>query len=68
MENRPADTTVGAGHARPALSALAAHFPPGQFLRHLVLGDWNTLFGSAAYAALTALLTPFIPYSYRTRP
>jgi putative flippase GtrA len=76
MKNRPPDTTatVGAGHARPeatrpasarpAFSALTAHFPPGQFLRYLAVGAWNTLFGYAAYAALTALLTPLIPYSY----
>jgi putative flippase GtrA len=74
MEKRPADTAgatahrpVGAGHARPAFprfAALAAHFPPGQFLRYLVVGAWNTLFGYSLYAALTALLTPLIPYSY----
>jgi putative flippase GtrA len=45
-------------------AALAAHFPPGQFLRYLVVGVWNTLFGYAVYAALTAVLTPLIPYSY----
>ena len=45
-------------------SALVAHFPPGQFVRYLVVGAWNTLFGYAAYAALTAVLTPLIPYSY----
>jgi putative flippase GtrA len=67
MENRPADTAIGAGHARPALpvlAALTAHFPPGQFVRYLVVGAWNTLFGYALYAALTAVLTPLIPYSY----
>jgi putative flippase GtrA len=72
MENRPADTAVGAGHARPAyarpslpvLAALTAHFPPGQFARYLAVGAWNTLFGYSLYAALTALLTPLIPYSY----
>jgi putative flippase GtrA len=45
-------------------AALAAQFPPGQFVRYLVVGAWNTLFGYATYAALTALLTPLIPYSY----
>jgi putative flippase GtrA len=53
---------------RPAalfrISALAAHFPPGQVVRYLVVGAWNALFSYGAYAALTALLTPFIPYSY----
>ncbi len=28
------------------------------------MGAWNTLFGYALYAALTAVLTPLIPYSY----
>jgi putative flippase GtrA len=46
------------------LGALAAYFPPGQFVRYLVVGAWNTLFGYAVYAALTAVLTPLIPYSY----
>jgi putative flippase GtrA len=46
------------------ISALSAHFPPGQFLRYLVVGTWNTLFGYVAYATLTAFLTPLIPYSY----
>jgi putative flippase GtrA len=45
-------------------AALADHFPPGQFVRYLVVGAWNTLFGYATYAALTAVLTPLIPYSY----
>lgn len=68
MEKPPADTagdTAPPACARPAhISALAAHFPPGQFLRYLVVGAWNTLFGYSLYAALTALLTPLIPYSY----
>ena len=33
-------------------------------MRYLVVGAWNTLFGYAAYAALTAVLTPLIPYGY----
>jgi putative flippase GtrA len=45
-------------------ASLAAHFPPGQFIRYLLVGMWNTLFGYSLYAALTALLTPSIPYSY----
>jgi len=48
----------------PALAALTSHFPPGQFGRYLVVGVWNTLFGYASFAALTALLAPLIPYSY----
>jgi putative flippase GtrA len=45
-------------------ASLAAHFPPGQFVRYLLVGMWNTLFGYSLYAALTAGLTPLIPYSY----
>ncbi len=48
----------------PGLTRLAAWFPPGQFVRYVVVGAWNTLFGYATFAALTALLAPVIPYSY----
>jgi putative flippase GtrA len=48
----------------PGFAALAAYFPPGQFVRYLMVGTWNTLVGYALYAALTAVLTPLIPYSY----
>jgi putative flippase GtrA len=48
----------------PGIAALTSHFPPGQFGRYLVVGAWNTVFGYGAYAALTALLTPKIPYAY----
>lgn len=40
------------------------HFPPGQFARYLVVGLVNTVFGYSTYAALTALLTPRMPYAY----
>lgn len=40
------------------------HFPPGQFVRYLVVGLVNTLFGYGTYAGLTALLTPHIPFAY----
>ena len=43
---------------------LVHHFPPGQFGRYLVVGLCSTLFGYSTYAALTALLTPCIPYAY----
>ncbi len=36
----------------------------GQFARYLMVGAVNTLFGYSSFAILTALLTPFIPYSY----
>ena len=40
------------------------HFPPGQFGRYLVVGLVNTAFGYGTYAALTAVLTPHIPFAY----
>lgn len=40
------------------------HFPPGQFGRYLVVGLANTAFAYGGYAALTAVLTPHIPYAY----
>lgn len=43
---------------------LTSHIPPGQFARYLLVGGWNTVFGYATYAVLTALLTPRIRYAY----
>ena len=43
---------------------LIHHFPPGQFGRYLAVGVCNTAFSYSAYAGLTALLTPYIPYAY----
>lgn len=40
------------------------HFPPGQFGKYLIVGLCNTAFGYGTYAALTALLTPHIPFAY----
>jgi len=46
------------------MSALTSHIPPGQFGRYLLVGLWNTFFGYGLYAALTAILTPRVPYAY----
>lgn len=43
---------------------LTSHIPPGQFLRYLLVGGWNTLFGYATYAAFTALLMPRVRFGY----
>ena len=37
---------------------LVRHAPPGQVLRYLIVGVWNTLFAYGLFAALTYLLTP----------
>jgi putative flippase GtrA len=40
------------------------HVPPGQVGRYLLVGVWNTIFGYLSFAALTAMLSSIIPYSY----
>lgn len=39
-------------------------YPRGQFLRYLLVGAWNTIFGYTVYALLTYVLTDVIPYAY----
>lgn len=48
----------------PAVARLTSHIPPAQFGRYLVVGVGNTIFGYSTYAALTAVLTPHVPYAY----
>jgi len=48
----------------PAVARLTSHIPPAQFGRYLVVGVGNTIVGYSSYAALTAILTPRIPYAY----
>jgi putative flippase GtrA len=43
---------------------LARHFPPGQVVRYLIVGLWNTLFGYGLYALFTWLLTGVMPAPY----
>lgn len=43
---------------------ITSHIPPGQFLRYLVVGGWNTLFGYSTYALFTALLMPRVRFGY----
>ena len=38
--------------------------PPGQVLRYLLIGVWNTLFGYGTFALFTMLLTPLGRQSY----
>ncbi len=48
----------------PWFAKLTSHIPPGQFLRYLVVGMWNTVFGYSLYALFTALLTPRVRFGY----
>lgn len=48
----------------PWLARLTNHIPPGQFLRYLLVGGWNTLFGYSTYALFTALLMPRVSFGY----
>lgn len=46
------------------VARLTSHIPPEQFLRYLLVGGWNTLFGYATYAVFTALLMPRVRFGY----
>jgi putative flippase GtrA len=46
------------------LQLLTKHVPPGQLLRYLITGVWNTLFGYGTFALFTALLAPLGRQSY----
>ena len=41
----------------PILQRLFTHIPPRQFLRYLLVGVWNTVFGYSTFAAFTYLLS-----------
>jgi putative flippase GtrA len=44
---------------------LAGHFPPGLFLRYLLVGVWNTVVGFSIYALITYYLTKtHLPAAY----
>ena len=43
---------------------LTSHIPPGQFVRYLMVGTWNTVFGYSVYAALVYVLTPRLRFAY----
>jgi len=65
MQTEPSSTIFQRLAAQiPSLSRVSARIPPRQFLRYLLVGIWNTVFGYALYAALTALLTPRVPHAY----
>src|SRR4051812_2347334 len=43
---------------------LTSHIPPAQLSRYTLVGIWNTIFGYALYAGLTAFFTPHIAHAY----
>lgn len=46
------------------MTRLARIFPPGQFLRYVGVGIWNTAFGYATYAACVFLFSHYLPHRY----
>jgi putative flippase GtrA len=42
------------------LSRLISHVPPGQFLRYIVVGGWNTAFGYSTFAGIYYLLHGYV--------
>jgi putative flippase GtrA len=43
------------------IKQLTSHIPPGQLLRYLAVGLWNTLFGYACFFAFTKLFLHLVP-------
>ena len=41
-------------------SRLTGHIPPGQFLRYLLVGGWNTVFGYTCFFLMNRWLTTVI--------
>jgi len=48
----------------PWRSQIAKQMPPGLFVRYLMVGLWNTIFGYSLYALFTALLMPRVRFGY----
>jgi putative flippase GtrA len=59
-----AQSTSEASKGVNRFAGVAAHIPPAQFFRYLLIGGWNTLFGYGCFALFTALLEPRIRYGY----
>ena len=59
-------TTEAAGPGQPTLlERIKRHFPPGQFLRYLCVGVFNTVFGYSCFAVLNHLFHKAqVPASY----
>lgn len=49
------------------MNRVTHHFPPGQFVRYLFVGGWNTVFGYSTFALINFALTRWrvvAPYMY----
>ena len=49
-----------ASGTRKALGGIANHIPPGQFLRYLAIGGWNTVFGYSCFFLMNRWLSTLI--------
>ncbi len=67
-ERAPAPTTEDSPPrqtSRPTLFDRIRHlFPSGQFLRYLVVGVWNTIFGYGLYVVFVHLYSKLLPHHY----
>lgn len=43
------------------IKRLSSHIPPGQLVRYLVVGAWNTLFGYGCFFAFTRFFLHLVP-------
>ena len=57
--------SVPASGAEALRGGMAKHIPPGQFLRYLLIGGWNTVFGYTCFFLINRWLATVMPaYSY----
>jgi putative flippase GtrA len=52
---------VEPGDVMGMIENLTRHIPPGQFLRYIVVGVWNTIFGYACFMLFTWLFIRLLP-------
>ena len=46
------------------VARITRHIPPEQFLRYLIVGGFNTLFGYSCFALLTMVMSRRLSYAY----
>ena len=62
MPNHRAET-ISNSNPNP-VATLKRFLPPGEVLRYLIVGVWNTVFGYILYAAFVYLYSHFLPHRY----